>query len=359
MSKKIEPIQYIDEDCLFLALKLLNYPKMERDKFTFSEIKMEKYKHATAFKIFQNIANFNKQGLLKIEELKFSLLNTSADDQTVKTLIQLTRIKFPKHDLSLATRRIMDNNFNLCDLELISSHEYGNYVLRFIDFDIKINQELRQKFIGRLKGYLKLFADGKLESSTENYFRIELQRKSIEEKIDEISGKTGSTLALRDSDFSGDFRFFESILLLEKEKKLTIKNISSKETCKNSFSYIIHCELKGKCNSRPPFYIIKKGMGFLKFSKNGRTIKIGKTDSQHFRLLKLLLKDFERENRIDYVFEKIETKRIKKYPDLDPDDQMRKLEYVVKELQKNKRLGGRLKITLNKRGRTIRIDYTK
>ena len=147
--------------------------------------------------------------------------------------------------------------------------------------------------------------------------------------------------------------------MLEKEKFLIIKNISSEKTDKDLSSYIIHCELKNENNFCAPFCIIKKDMGFLKFSKNGEAIKIGKEDSQHFKLLQLLLGSFGMKERIDYVFKEIETKRVKKYPDLDPSDQMRKLEYVVKELQRRNRLRGRLKITIDKDFNQIRIELMK
>lgn len=355
MSKQNDKTQYyLDEDYLFLTLKLLNYPKMERDEFTFDEIKAENYKRATVSKIFYDITNFRNHGLLKIENFK---LNHS-DYATTETLM-LAMVKFPKHELSLTLNKIINNNFNFYDLEIVSSYKCNDQVFNLIDFDIKINRESRQIIIDALQEYLKLFADEEIESKTKNYPKIETQKENIKKKIKEMSVRFGSILALKDSDFDSEYRFFENILLLEKEKFLIIRNINSEKTDKDLSSYIIHCELKGKCNSRPPFYIIKKDMGFLKFSKNGKAIKIGKKDSQHFRLLKLLLKPFRKKNGINYVFEKIETKRIKKYPESDLYDQMRKLEYVVKELQKKKRLGGLLKITLDKEMETIWIDYIK
>ncbi len=355
MSRKDNKIQYyLDEDYLFLTLKLLDYPKMERGEFTFDEIKAENYKRAAVSKIFYDIANFRNQGLLKIENFK---LNNS-DYATTKTLI-LAMVKFPKHKLSLTLNKIINNNFNFYDLEIVSSYKCNDQVFNLIDFDIKISRESKQIITDALQKYLKLFADEEIESPKKNYLRIEFQKENIKKKIDEISRKTRHSLVLKSSDFNNEHRFLESILLLERERFLIIKNISSEKNREDLFNYLINCESREKRYSHPPFYVIKKDMGFLKFSKNGKAIKIGKTDSQHFRLLKLLLKPFRKKNGINYVFEKIETKRIKKYPESDLDDQMRKLEYVVKELQKKKRLGGLLKITLDKEMETIWIDYTK
>lgn len=344
MSKKIEPTEYLDEDCLFLALKLLDYRRMERDKFTFIEMKMEKYKHATAFEIFQNIAHFNKQGLLKIEKLNFDMsLASKKESEDIKMLRYLSMTKAPGHPLSLALQKTIDNNFNFYDLELIRNLK--DYIFKFIDFDIKINQELRQKFIEWLKNYLKLFADGKLESKTTNYPRIEIQKENIKEKINEMSVKFGSMLALKDSNFDSEYRFFENILLLEKEKFLIIKNISSEKTEENLFSFSIHCELKEKSDSRP-FLETEGDIGFLKFGKKREKIKIGKKDSQPFKLLKLLIENFGVKRKIDYIFEHVRNEKYNKIekdrycdPYLEPNRQREILENVKRELQKDKKLG--------------------
>lgn len=359
MSKKVEPTEYLDEDYLFLILQLVDHPKLKRDKLTFSEIKKEKYKRAKASDLFYEVVNFNDQDLLKIEKLKFNVLEGNKNDrESIQALLSAIK-KYPGLKLAKTTKKIIDNNFNLNDLKFVLPYEHCDNIFNFIGFDIKISKKFKQEHTKWLKKYLKLFVDEELESPKKNYLRIEFQKENIKKKIDEISKKTGHSLVLKSSDFNNEHRFLESILLLERERFLIIKNISSEKNREDLFNYLINCESREKRYSHPPFYVIKKDMGFLKFSKNGKAIKIGKTDSQHFRLLKLLLKPFRKKNGINYVFEKIETKRIKKYPESDLDDQMRKLEYVVKELQKNKRLGGRLKITLNKKGGTIWIDYTK
>ena len=348
MSKKIEPTEYLDEDYLFLILQLVDHPKSKRDKLTFNEIKTKKYRRAIASDLFYEIVNFNNQGLLKIERLKFNVSEGNINDREFIQVMLPAIKKYPKLKLAQATKKIINNNFNLRDLKIILPYKHHNHIFNFIDFDIKISKKFKQEHIKWLKKYLKLFADGKLESPTKNYLKIELQKKYFKARINEISKETGSMLVLKDFYFGDKYRFFENILLLEKEKFLTIKNISSEKTDKDLSSYIIHCELKNENNSCTPFCIIKKDMGFLKFSKNGETIKIGREDSQHSKLLKFLLGSRGRKERVDYTFKEIETKRVKKYPDLDPSDQMRKLEYVVKELQKRNRLRGRLKITIDK-----------
>jgi len=362
MSEGNNKIQYyLDEDNLFLLLKLLDYLKMKKGKLTFNKIKVEKYKQATVSKIFYDILILNRQGLLKIEGLKFNILGASKNDCKIfKALLSSIRA-YPAFEMSLAMKRTINDNFNLHDLEIILSHKYSDQIFNLIDFDIKISQKFKQQFIKRIKEYLKLFADGKLESSTENYFRIELQKESIEEKIDEISKETGSALVLKSSNFSSKFRFFESMLLTEKEGKLAIKNISSEETNKNSFSYIIYCELKEKCYFRP-YCKIKNDIGFLKFSQDGEAIKIGGIDSRHFKLLELLLKRIGIARSINSAFEYIETDKDNKEsgindPYLKPAEQIRILENAKKELQKGNKMKGRIKIKIDKMRKTIRAEY--
>ena len=358
MSKKVEPAEYLDEDYLFLVLKLLDYPEMKKDEFIFSKIRTEKYKHAKASDIFYDIINFNEQGLLKIERLKLD----GKDYRTIKKLTSLMIKLSEQQEPSLNIKKMLDNNFHVYDLEIVlSCCEFKNDILNLIDFDIRISKEFKQKYIKWLKGYLKLFANGKLESKTKNYPRVETQKENIKEKINEMSVRFGSILALKDSDFNNKYRFFECILLLEKERFLIIKDISSKRTEENLSNYSIHCELKEKNYSRP-FWKIEGDSGFLKFGKKGEKIKIGKKDSRHFRLLKFLLEDFGLAKPINDAFEYIKTNKDKEDSDINdpylkPAKQIQIIRNTIKELQKKGRLGGRLKIKIGKMKKTIWIKY--
>jgi len=226
MSKKVEPTEYLDEDYLFLILQLVDHSKSKKDNLTFSEIKKEKYRRAIASDLFYEIVNFNDQGLLKIEKLKFNVSEGNRDD---REFIQaaLSAIKeHPKLKLAQATKKIIDNNFSLRDLKIVLPYEHYNHIFNFIGFDIKISKKFKQEHTKWLKKYLKLFADEELESPKKNYLRIEFQKENIKKKIDEISRKTGHSLVLKSSDFNNEHRFLESILLLERERFLIIKNIS-------------------------------------------------------------------------------------------------------------------------------------
>ena len=364
MSKKVEPTEYLDEDYLFLILQLIDHPKLKRDKLTFSEIKKEKYAHAMASDLFYEIVNLNDQGLLKIEKLKFNVSEGNRDDREFIQAAQSAIKKHPKLKLAQATKKIINNNFSLRDLKIVLPYEHYDHIFNFINFDIKISKKFKQEHAKWLKKYLKLFAGGKLESSTKNYLEIESQKKDIKKIINEISKKTGSTLVLRDSYFGNKYRFFENILLLEKEKFLIIKNISSEEVNRNSADYLIHCELKEKRYSYPPFCETEKGIGFLKFSEKEERIKIGGSDSRHFKLLKLLLKEFGRASSISYAFDYIKTDKDNRDPNINNlylgnSEKIRILENARKELQKKDRLRGQLKITIDKSSKIIWIDYIK
>lgn len=360
MSKKVEPTEYLDEDYLFLILQLINHPQSKRDKFTFSKIKKEKYKRAMVSKIFYDIINFNEQGLLKIKELKLD----GNDYGTIKKLTSLMIKLSEQQEPSLNIKKMLDNNFHVYDLEIVlSCCEFKNDILNSIDFNIKISKEFKQKYIKWLKGYLKLFADGKLESKTINYPRVETQKENIKEKINEMSVRFGSILALKDSDFNNKYRFFECILLLEKERFLIIKDIGSERTEENLSNYSIHCELNEKSDSRP-FWEIEGNIGFLKFGKKREKIKIGEKDSQPFKLLKILIENFGVKRKIDYIFERVRNEKCNKMekahyrdPYLEPNRQRGILENARRELQKDKKMKNKLKIIIYKSDETIRMKY--
>lgn len=111
-----------------------------------------------------------------------------------------------------------------------------------------------------------------------------------------------------------------------------------------------------------PQALIEKGIGYFQFRKQRPKIKIGQSDSRHFRLLQFLSSPLGSSRTIDSVFDAIKLPK-------DKNDQMlngyntyqsigRKIdliEYAKKELQKNKELQGRLKFELDRNQKTYRL----
>ena len=110
-----------------------------------------------------------------------------------------------------------------------------------------------------------------------------------------------------------------------------------------------------------PFCIIEGGVAFIKFHKYGKKIKIGKSDSRHFRLLQCLCEPFGTAKTIESIFEAIKLPKDSKDSKLEDDylaeNRKRELiQYAIKELQKNKNLQGKLKFRFNDTKTTIRLE---
>jgi hypothetical protein len=97
-----------------------------------------------------------------------------------------------------------------------------------------------------------------------------------------------------------------------------------------------------------PFCIIEGKWGFLKFSKQGKKIKIGGTNSQSFKLLTSLTEPFGTAKSVDVVFEairegiKYKSKSGVYTSGIDRPQKITLIEYAIKELQKGDKLQGKL-----------------
>ncbi len=113
-----------------------------------------------------------------------------------------------------------------------------------------------------------------------------------------------------------------------------------------------------------PFIITEKRKGYLKFTKNGEKIFIGNTDTRKFRLLKTMMEPADTlgtARNIDAVFEAIKLPKDKDNANL-KDNYLKKnkqisiIEYTIKELQKIKKLQGRLHFVFNNGKKIILLE---
>lgn len=118
---------------------------------------------------------------------------------------------------------------------------------------------------------------------------------------------------------------------------------------------------KTKKTTGRPFCIIEAGIGYFKFYKEGKKIKIGGQSTRHFRLLQCLCEPVGVAKTIDSVFEAIRLPRDKQDERLN-DDYLAKnrktelIQYAIKELQKNKDLQGKLKFKFNNTKTTVQLE---
>lgn len=121
-------------------------------------------------------------------------------------------------------------------------------------------------------------------------------------------------------------------------------------------------EEEGNSVSRLPETVIEKGVGYFKFNKQSKKIKVGGENTRHFRLLHFLCNPIETSRTADSVFDAIKLSK-------DANDSAltgynhhqtngRKLElidFAKKELQKIDGLRSRLKFEHDKRLKTYRL----
>jgi hypothetical protein len=127
-------------------------------------------------------------------------------------------------------------------------------------------------------------------------------------------------------------------------------------------------EVKGKANFKDekisPYCETAKGWGWLKFSLNSEPIKIGKPNSQAFRLLQSLTEPFGIAKSVESVFEAIrENVKAKNKTGVytsytDKGKKLELLRYAIKELQKDHKLQGRLEFKFDELKNHIHLEYT-
>lgn len=120
--------------------------------------------------------------------------------------------------------------------------------------------------------------------------------------------------------------------LLSKEKAQESKSINTEIQTQDKRPY---CEVKGK-------------WGFLKFNKQVAGVKIGNTNAQPFKLLQCLTEPFGTAKMVDTVFEAIrenvkDNSKVGVYTSgVDKQQKIKLVGYVIKELQKDNKLQGKL-----------------
>jgi len=112
-----------------------------------------------------------------------------------------------------------------------------------------------------------------------------------------------------------------------------------------------------------PYCVIEGRNGFLKFSKQGKKIKIGGASSQSFKLLQCLTEPFRTAKSVDTVFEAIrENVKYKSKSGVytagtDKQQKITLIEYAIKELQKGNKLQGKLAFRWDDLKTKIWLEY--
>ncbi len=216
-----------------------------------------------------------------------------------------------------------------------------------------------------LDAYLKKFSANKLKPISEDYYSFEKQKDYfidlIQQKLD--SGFT-ETLVFSDSEVEIGYNLFESFLVLEQQKYFTIENIyNCQDKDAKDYYKIRVCISKRKFRTpsrekKPltPYCIEEKGIGYLKFHKNGKKIGISRITSNPYKLLRFLIDPFGTARTIDATY-KILTKRKNETTDeyLGLNRKITAIRNTIKELQKVPGFSEHLKIKIDSQSKHVRI----
>lgn len=231
----------------------------------------------------------------------------------------------------------------------------------FIIKEILIPKESAVNIQHAIDNYLKKFIKDILIPINQDPLKYEMQKeyflKLIQKKLDDGATKI---FRLTDNEIDPCYRLFETILMLEKEKYLTIENIYNHYDSRDPVHYAIAISINKrkfivnkKDKTLPtPFSETIDGRCFLKYFKQGRKILIGRNDSLHCRLIRCLLDPFGIEKSINSIFECLSNK-----PETETVRKIKKVEYAKKELQKIKEFRDRLEIIINKERKTAKLQW--
>lgn len=343
---------------IFFALKIMDYPDKAKRSFTFNELKQCHCKDTTLLHVLAFIAKNRGDFKIKIDRFEFDPIDLGVNwKKTFKSLLLMPQTH-PAFGISENISRIVQGKFDFFDLEsLLESGRDVNIILAGVNFRLIMEKDAQNKISKYLKKYIDLFIEDKLKGQDQNYSKHETQKKEMLEKITQIASESANSLIIKSSDLkNNNIRFWESLLALEKEGFLDIISIGTEEN-ELGANYRAEIEFKGEVIEKP-FCITDKGYGFLKFSENGERIRIGKVDSQPFKLLKTLLDPLGTAKSIEFVFEKISNNdHAENDAYLNMNKMIRTIRYSITELQKGNKMRGKLTFKIDKIGKKIWLKF--
>ncbi len=230
---------------------------------------------------------------------------------------------------------------------------------------INISQHAVKDLERIISTYLNKFRASELKPLSENAYSFEKQKDyfidAIQKKLD--SGFT-ETLVFSDSEIEVGYNLFESLLVLEQQKYLTIENIYNCQDKDVEDYYKIRVRINKRKFRMPsqekkpfiPYCVEEKGTGYLKFHKNGKKIRISRNTSNPYKLLHFLIDPFGAARTIDAIY-KILTKRKNEATDeyLGLNRKITTIRNTIKELQKVPGFSEHLKIRIDSQGKHVRL----
>lgn len=203
-----------------------------------------------------------------------------------------------------------------------------------------------------------------IEKKYDEYQRVDLELGSPFVEPEYIGDADDNSFQLKVSDNDEIlFRFVHTMIALFYENYLEIEDFSYGTTQLFDLydrGFLFKVKLKRNIEAIPviatktpkskPFLVTENRKGYLKFTKNGERIFVGSIGTRKFRLLKALMEPSDTigtARNLDTVFEAIQLPKDKnnsKLRDsyLKKSEQLSIIEYTIKELQKVRKLQGKL-----------------
>lgn len=110
-----------------------------------------------------------------------------------------------------------------------------------------------------------------------------------------------------------------------------------------------------------PRCIVKDGIGFLQFSPGEKYIKIGFANSQHYKLLSLLVDNLWLYTTVDVIYDVINNNHSDKAKNISSSTyaKIKKIKSVIKEIQRGCKIGNKLTFRWGNESRTLGLFLTK
>ncbi|MDD2766341.1 MAG: hypothetical protein PHH40_01085 [Candidatus Moranbacteria bacterium] len=312
-TKETKKLAYIDEDILFLILKLIDYPYGEQKSFDFEEIQFFNFKKPALLYVFQTISQINSAYGIQLKQFEFDRYGLFyADKKGIKEHLYQMCHPDPLQKYT-SVKRIIENKFTLTDLEEVFQKQEKISAVLFsgVNFKITMTEKARNGLHSFIKSYAKAFSEDNLQKVNIAYLNFSDHEAIFEKRARTDYEKYGEGLVLKDFEFGEDFRLLDCMLALEENSDVKINSLGSEKNARDESRFFVSIDLQKKFLKKigmkavkrkvAPTCFIKEKIGFLQIAGEV-AIKIGGKDTQKFKLLECLVKNFGDGRNIDAVY---------------------------------------------------------
>lgn len=230
-TNKGEPLPYIDEDILFLILKLADYPFGKKRTIKNEEI-WGQQDDATFIKMMNALLEMRRiLGGIEIPDLKINV-HYFNNEQKEKIRAFQKFLEKPEPSRPAGDKFSLEEVFSAMDdsvddVRTITAEALAVILSspRHIGFKIIVSEPCQKKLSRIIETIIETFINGEFKIDKENYCTFGDHKKNCFKTISTQTKKYGRTFLLKRTDFEQDFRFAEFILALHKLKYLNILNV--------------------------------------------------------------------------------------------------------------------------------------